>query len=90
MSVEKQDPQRLAVLETTGALATLHADRYDASTVTALLDSNSLSDTVGTALDAGFVLLAALAALSTRVLPRWLAASVDVVGERLAASSSIP
>jgi hypothetical protein len=72
------------------ALAALHAARYDASTVTALLDSNSLSDTVSTALDAAFVLLVSLGALSARVLPRWLAGAGVVAALVMLVGVAVP
>ena len=55
------------------ALAALHADRYDAGTLTALLDINDAAYDVSWALDGAFVLLLGLGALATRTLPRWLA-----------------
>jgi hypothetical protein len=73
-----------------GALAALHVGRYDAGTVTALLDSNSLSDTVGTALESGFVLLVSLAALTARVLPRWLAGTGVVAALAMLAGVAVP
>jgi hypothetical protein len=55
------------------ALAALHADRYDAGTLTPLLDINDAAYDISWALDGAFVLILGLGASATRALPRWLA-----------------
>lgn len=72
------------------ALAALHATRYDAGTVTALIDTNDVSDFVSTALDSGFVLLAGLGALATRALPKWLGAAGVVAGIVMLVGVAVP
>jgi hypothetical protein len=72
------------------ALAALHAGRYDAGTVTALLDSNNVSDYVSSAIDGTFVLLAGLGALAVGALPRWLAASGVVAGAATIGGVAVP
>jgi hypothetical protein len=72
------------------ALAALHASRYDAGTVTSLIDTNDMAEVVSTALDAGFVLLAALGALSARALPRWLAGAGVLAGVTMLIGVAVP
>jgi hypothetical protein len=72
------------------ALAALHAGRYDAGTVTALLDSNNVSDYVSSAIDGTFVVLAGLGALTVGALPRWLAASGVVAGVATIVGVAVP
>jgi hypothetical protein len=72
------------------ALVTLHAGRYDAGTVTALLDSNDVSDYVSSAIDGSFVLLAGLGAVTVRALPRWLALSGVVAGAATILGVAVP
>ena len=71
-------------------LAALHTTRYDAGTVTALIDTNQLTDTVSNAMDATFVLLTGLAALAARALPRWLGAAGVVAGLAVLAGVVVP
>ena len=72
------------------ALAALHATRYDAGTVTALIDTNDISDVISTALDSGFVLLAGAAAFATRALPRWLGVGGVVAGLAMLVGVAVP
>ena len=72
------------------ALAALHDARYDASTVTALIDSNDISDVISNALDGGFALLTGVAALATRALPRWLGAAGVVAGLAILLGVAVP
>jgi hypothetical protein len=62
------------------SLAALHIDRYDAGTVTALLDINYAAFYVCWALDGAFAVLVGLAALAIGGLPRWLGAFAVVAG----------
>ncbi len=71
-------------------LAALHTSRYDAGTVTALIDTNQMTDTVSNAMDATFVLLTGLAALATRALPRWLGAAGVVAGLAVLIGVAVP
>jgi len=71
-------------------LAALHASRYDAGTVTSLVDTNDMAEVVSTALDAGFVLLAGLGALSARALPRWLAGFALLAGVAMLIGVAVP
>lgn len=71
-------------------LAALHTTRYDAGTVTALIDVNQMTDTVSNALDATFVLLTGLAALIARALPRWLGVAGVVAGLAVLVGVAVP
>lgn len=71
-------------------LAALHTSRYDAGTVTALIDTNGMTDTVSNAMDATFVLLTGLAALAARALPRWLGAAGVVAGLAVLVGVAVP
>lgn len=71
-------------------LAALHAGRYDASSVAALVDTNDVSDFVSTAVDATFVVLAGLGAWSTRALPRWLAGAGVGAGLAVLVGLAVP
>jgi len=72
------------------ALAALHVDRYDAGTVTALLDINDAAYDVSWALDGAFALLLGLGALATRVLPRWLALLGTLAGAAVLFGIAVP
>jgi hypothetical protein len=72
------------------ALAALHVDRYDAGTVTALLDINDAAFDLSWALDGAFVLLLGLGALAVRALPRWLAAWTTVAGLAVVVGIAVP
>ena len=71
-------------------LAALHAGRYDASTVAAMFASNDVSDYVSSAVDAVVVLLAGIAALTVRALPRWLAAGAVIAGAAVLVGLAVP
>lgn len=71
-------------------LAALHTARYDAGTVTALIDVNQMTDTVSNAMDATFILLTGLAGLATRALPRWIGAAGVVAGVAVLAGLAVP
>jgi hypothetical protein len=71
-------------------LAALETDRFDATTVTALLSINDAAVAVTGALDGAFVLLLGLGALATRALPRWLSALTAVAGVAQLASVAVP
>ena len=71
-------------------LAALEIDRFDASTVAALLSINDASAGVAGALDGAFVLLLGLGALAVRALPRWLATLTLVAGLAQLASLAVP
>ena len=71
-------------------LTALNATRYDAGTVTALIDTNQVTDTVANAVDATFVLLTGLAALGTRVLPRWLGIAGAFAGLAVLIGVAVP
>ena len=71
-------------------LAALEIDRFDATTVTALLSVNDAAVPVAAALDGAFVLLLGLGALAVPVLPRWLAAFALVAGLSQLASIAVP
>jgi hypothetical protein len=62
------------------SLAALHVDRYDARTVTALLDINAAAFNISWALNGAFALLLVIGTLATRALPRWLAGLGAVAG----------
>ena len=72
------------------ALAALHVDRYDAGTLTALLDINDAAFDVSWALDGAFALLLGLGALATRALPPWLAGWGAVAGAGVIAGIAVP
>jgi hypothetical protein len=72
------------------ALAATHVDRYDAGTLTALLDINDASFGLAWALDGGFALLLGLGALATGALPRWLAGWGAVAGAAVLAGLAVP
>jgi hypothetical protein len=72
------------------AMAALHVDRYDAGTVTALLDINDAAFDVSWGLDGGFVLLLGLGALATHALPRWLAGWAVLAGAAVIAGLVVP
>jgi hypothetical protein len=74
----------------TPVLAALHVGRYDAGTVTALLDINDAAFTVSWAVDGAFALLVGLAALSYRALPRWVAGSAVVAGTAILVGTAVP
>jgi hypothetical protein len=74
----------------TPALAALHVDRYDAGTVTALLDINDAAFFVSWAVDGAFALLFGLAALAYRAVPRWLAGSAVVAGTAILVGIAVP
>jgi hypothetical protein len=71
-------------------LAALHVSRYDAGTVTALVDTNGMADVVSSALDSGFALLAGLGALPVRALPRWLAGFAVLAGVVMLIGVAVP
>jgi hypothetical protein len=70
-------------------LAALDLDRYDASTVTALLGINDVASEVSGVLDGVFVLVLGLGAAATGVLPRWLTALTLLAGGGLIAASAV-
>jgi hypothetical protein len=72
------------------SLAALHVDRYDARTVTALLDINAAAFNVSWALDGAFALLLGLAALAVGALPRWLAALGVLAGAGVMMGIAVP
>jgi hypothetical protein len=72
------------------ALAALHVDRYDARTVTALLDINAAAFNVSWALDGAFALLLALGAVAARALPRWLAGLGALAGAGVMLGIAVP
>jgi len=72
------------------ALAATHVDRYDAGTLTALLDINDASFDLAWALDGAFVLLLGLGALAVRALPRWLAAWGAAAGAAVLIGIAVP
>ena len=72
------------------ALAALHVDRYDAGTVTALLDINDAAYDVSWALDGAFVLLLGLGALAARALPAWLAGFAVAAGVSVLVGIAVP
>ena len=61
-------------------VAALNIDRYDAGTVTALLDLNDSAVDLSWALDDAFVLLLGLGAVAVRALPGWLAGLTVAAG----------
>jgi hypothetical protein len=72
------------------ALAGLHVGRYDAGTVTALLDINDAAFSVSWAVDGAFALLFGLAALAYRAVPRWVAGSAVVAGTAVLVGIAAP
>jgi hypothetical protein len=72
------------------ALAALHVDRYEAGTVTALLDINDAAFDLAWALDGAFALLLGLGALTARALPRWLAAWGAAAGAAVLVGIAVP
>jgi hypothetical protein len=72
------------------ALAALHVDRYDAGTLTALLDVNDAAFGLAWALDGAFALLFGLGALAARALPRWLAGWGAIAGAAVLTGIAVP
>jgi Domain of unknown function (DUF4386) len=72
------------------SLAALHVDRYDARTVTALLDMNDAAFNVSWALDGAFALLLGAGALAARALPRWLAVLGALAGAGVMMGIAVP
>lgn len=70
--------------------ALLHVDRYDAQTVTALLDINDAAYNLSWALDGGFLLLLGLGALGARALPGWLTGFTVIAGVAVLVSLAVP
>ena len=72
------------------SLAALHVDRYDAGTVTALLDVNDAAYDLSWALDGAFALLLGLGAIATRTLPGWLAGLTTAAGGAVLVGIAVP
>ena len=72
------------------ALAALHVDRYDAGTLTALLDINDAAYDVSWALDGAFALLLGLGARAARALPAWLAGCAVAAGLAVLIGIAVP
>jgi hypothetical protein len=72
------------------SLAALHVGRYDARTVTALLDINAAAFNISWALNGAFALLLALGAFATRALPRWLAGLGGLAGAGVMVGMAAP
>lgn len=72
------------------ALAALHVDRYDAGTLTALLDINDAAYDLSWALDGAFVLLLGLGAFAVRALPAWLAWFAVAAGASVLVGIAVP
>ena len=71
-------------------IAALDVDRYDASTVTALLGINDAAAGSTSVLDGASALLLGLGVLATGALPRWLAAATALAGVALLLGASVP
>jgi hypothetical protein len=71
-------------------IAALDVDRYDPSTVTALLGINDAAADVTGVLDGASALLVGLGMLAVRALPRWLAASTVLAGAALVLGAAMP
>ncbi|MGY1807755.1 DUF4386 family protein [Blastococcus sp. SYSU D00669] len=71
-------------------IAALHVGRYDAGTVTALLDLNDSAFGLSWALDGAFALLLGLGALAVGALPRWLALLGAVAGAAVLVGTAVP
>jgi Domain of unknown function (DUF4386) len=72
------------------SLAALHVDRYDAGTVTALLDVNDAAYDLSWAIDGAFALLLGLGAIATRALPGWLAGLTSAAGVAVLVGIAFP
>ncbi|GAA3183844.1 hypothetical protein GCM10010531_42600 [Blastococcus jejuensis] len=71
-------------------IAALHVDRYDAQTVTALLDLNDAAYDLSWAIDGAFAVLLGLGALAARALPGWLAGLAVAAGLAVLVGLAVP
>lgn len=71
-------------------IAALHVDRYDARTVTALLDLNDAAYDLSWAIDGAFAVLLGLGAVATRALPAWLAGLAVAAGLAVLVGLAVP
>jgi hypothetical protein len=72
------------------SMAALHVDRYDASTVTALMDVNDAAYDLSWAVDGLFALLLGLGAVATRALPGWLGGLTVAAGAAVLVGIAVP
>ena len=71
-------------------LAALDVDRYDASTVTALLGINDVAAGITGALDGASALVLGLGVLAVGALPRWLSALTVLAGAGMLLGIAVP